>query len=179
MTVQDKVWLLTLVGLGGVTLAFLYVISQATRQADSTRVQAQSYAIRRWFFLALVASGLAAAVATLLPFPIPDQHAPSGAVQIIKVTGHQWAADFWAISSPSIQHDDGARPAAKLVQRIKAKVDLLRVQCNAICDHAFQIEQSAPRKLHQRDQFAAQVVGDANDLRLPVDERLVARHGER
>jgi len=100
MILQDKVWLLTLVGLGGVTAVFLYVISQATRQADASRVQAQSYAIRRWFFLVLVAAGLVAIVATLLPFPIPDQHAASGAAQIVKVTGHQWA---WEVSPGPIK----------------------------------------------------------------------------
>jgi cytochrome c oxidase subunit 2 len=100
MILQDRVWWLTVAGLGGVTTVFLYVISQATRQADASWVQAQSYVIRRWFFLALVAAGLVAILATLLPFPIPDQHAASGAAQIVKVTGHQWA---WEVSPGPIK----------------------------------------------------------------------------
>lgn len=100
MILQDKVWWLTIAGLGGVTAAFLYVISQATRQADATRVQAQSYAIRRWFFLVLLVSGLGVTVATLLPFPIARQDALSRAPQIVKVTGHQWA---WEVSPGPIK----------------------------------------------------------------------------
>lgn len=93
MILQDKVWWVTIVGLGGVTAVFLYVISQATRQADATRVQARSHAIRRWFFLVLLVSGLSVTGATLLPFPISRQDARSRAPQIVKVTGHQWACE--------------------------------------------------------------------------------------
>ena len=39
MTLQDEVWWITLAGIGGVALVFLYVISQAARQADATQVQ--------------------------------------------------------------------------------------------------------------------------------------------
>ena len=95
MILQDKVWWLTIAGRGGGTAVFLYVIRRATRQADAARVQARSYAIRRWFFLALVVAGLIATGATLLPFPILPQRATSRAPQIVKVTGHQWA---WEVS---------------------------------------------------------------------------------
>ncbi len=95
MTLQDQVWLSTLVGLAGVTLVFLYVISQATRQAEATRVQARAYAIRRWFFLALIVLGIGATAASLVPFPLPDQHASSLARQVVKVVGHQW---FWELT---------------------------------------------------------------------------------
>jgi cytochrome c oxidase subunit 2 len=94
------VWWLTVAGLGGVTTVFLFVITQATRQADATRVLAQSYAIRRWLFLALVVTGLIATGATLLPFPIVRQHALSRAPQIVKVTGRQWA---WQVSPGPIK----------------------------------------------------------------------------
>ena len=47
MTFQDEVWWITLAGIGDIALAFLYVISQAARQAVASRVQARAYAIRR------------------------------------------------------------------------------------------------------------------------------------
>ena len=37
MTLQDEVWSITLAGIGGVALVFLYVISQAARQAEPAR----------------------------------------------------------------------------------------------------------------------------------------------
>jgi cytochrome c oxidase subunit 2 len=38
--------------------------------------------------------------ATLAPFPIPNQHAPSQARQAVKVVGRQW---FWELSSGPIK----------------------------------------------------------------------------
>jgi len=100
MTIQDEVWWITLAGIGGVALVFLYVISHATRPADATQVEVRAYAIRRWFFLALIAVGAAVTAATLAPFPIPNQHAPSKARQAVKVVGRQW---FWQLSPGPIQ----------------------------------------------------------------------------
>jgi cytochrome c oxidase subunit 2 len=95
MTLQDEVWWMTLAGIGGIALVFLYVISQAARQAEPTRVQARAYAIRRWFFVALIVLGVGVTGATLAPFPIPNQHAPSLARQVIEAVGNQWA---WRLS---------------------------------------------------------------------------------
>ena len=100
MTLQDKVWLMTLAGIGSVALVFLYVISQATRQADASQVEVRAYAIRRWFFLGLIVLGVGVAGATLAPFPIPNQHAPSQARQAVKAVGRQW---FWELSPGPIK----------------------------------------------------------------------------
>ena len=100
MTLQDEVWWITLAGIGGVALVFLYVISQAARQAEATQVQARAYAMRRWVFLALIALGVGVTAATLAPFPIPNQHAPAPARQVVKVVGTQWA---WRLSPGPIQ----------------------------------------------------------------------------
>lgn len=100
MTLQDEVWWITLVGIGGITLVFLHVISQATRQADASRVQARAYAIRRWLFVALIVLGVGVTAATLAPFPIPDQHASSQARHVVKAVGHQW---FWELSRGPIK----------------------------------------------------------------------------
>ena len=95
MSLQDKVWWITLAGIGGVALVFCYVISQATRPADATQVEVRAHAIRRWFFLLLIVLGVGITAATLAPFPIPNQHAPSQARQAVKVLGRQW---FWELN---------------------------------------------------------------------------------
>ena len=100
MTLQDEVWLITLAGIGSVALVFLYVISQATRQADASQVEVRAYAIRRWFFLVLIVLGVGVTAATLAPFPIPNQHAPSQARQAVKAVGRQW---FWELSPGPIK----------------------------------------------------------------------------
>jgi cytochrome c oxidase subunit II len=100
MTLQDKVWWITLAGIGGVVLVFLYVISQTARQAEATQVQARADAIRRWFFLALIVLGVGVTAATLVPFPIPSQDASSQARQAVKVVGRQW---FWELSPGPIK----------------------------------------------------------------------------
>jgi cytochrome c oxidase subunit II len=100
MTLQDKVWWITLAGIGGVALVFCYVISQTARQAEATQVQAGASAIRRWFFLALIVLGVGVTAATLVPFPIPNQHASSQARRAVKAVGRQW---FWELSPGPIK----------------------------------------------------------------------------
>lgn len=100
MTIQDEVWWMSLAGIAGVALVFLYVISQAARHAEATQVEARASAIRRWWFAALIVLGAGVTAATLVPFPIPDQHASSGARQVVKVTGRQWG---WQLSPGPIR----------------------------------------------------------------------------
>jgi hypothetical protein len=50
---------------------FLYVMSQATGQAEAAQVQARAYAIRGWTFLGFIVPGVGVTAATLAPFPIP------------------------------------------------------------------------------------------------------------
>jgi len=100
MIAQDKIWMLTLAGIGLVTLAFIYVIVNAGKSADSAQVQKSAYAIRRWWFLALVLVGAGVAYATLKPFPIGDQLAQSQTAQIVDVVGRQWS---WQLSKSQVK----------------------------------------------------------------------------
>jgi cytochrome c oxidase subunit II len=100
MTFQDQVWSITIAGIGGVALVFLYVISQATRQAEAAQVQARANAIRRWYFPTLLALGVGVTAATLAPFPIPNQHTSSQARQVVKAVGQQWG---WQLSPGPIE----------------------------------------------------------------------------
>ncbi len=99
MSFQDKIWLTTLVGIAGVTLAFLYVISQSGRQEEPSGVQARAYALRRWVFAGLILLGIVVTGASLQPFPIAPQHTPTTASQVIQVVGNQWA---WQMDSGPI-----------------------------------------------------------------------------
>ena len=96
MIFQDKIWIITLVGMGLVAAGFLYAIIQAGRPADPAQAQ-QAYrtsnALRRGLFVALLLLGIGVSYSTLRPFPIPPQHAPLQAAQSVDVVGHQWSWD--------------------------------------------------------------------------------------
>lgn len=100
MIAQTQIWLLTLTGIGLVSLVFIWVTSQASKPDDSAQVQKASYAIRRWWFLALVLLGVGVAYATLKPFPIADQSVSSSAAQIVDVVGQQWS---WKLSQKQVK----------------------------------------------------------------------------
>jgi cytochrome c oxidase subunit II len=92
--IHAEVWLTTLAGMGLVALAFLYVIAQSGKPADSAQVQKKASAIRPWWFLALTVLGIGVTWASLKQFPIPDQHAQSQA-QIVNAVARQWS---WELS---------------------------------------------------------------------------------
>ncbi|MGH8267568.1 MAG: cytochrome oxidase [Steroidobacteraceae bacterium] len=95
MNRQDEVWLITLIGIALVALVFIYVISRSGGSADAKQVQTRAYAIRRWWFVALLVFGAGVTYASLLPFPLPNQQAELAGAQIVDVVGHQW---FWQLS---------------------------------------------------------------------------------
>ena len=100
MITQDAVWVLTLAGIGVVALAFIYVIAYSGQPADSAQVTRKAYAIRRWWFVALILLGAGVAYATLKPFPIGDQRAQSQTAQIVNAVGRQW---YWELSQNKVK----------------------------------------------------------------------------
>ncbi len=92
---QDQVWLATLAGIGAIALGFLYAIARARSPGDGQQVQKRAYAVRRWWFFALVLGGIGATWASLDPFPLPLQYGPDEEPQIVQVVGHQWS---WQLS---------------------------------------------------------------------------------
>lgn len=100
MISQDLVWMLTLFGIGVVALAFIYVIAQSGKPADSAQVTKKAYAIRRWWFVALALLGFGVAYATLKPFPLSDQRAQSATAQIVDAVGQQWS---WQLSQSQVK----------------------------------------------------------------------------
>ncbi len=100
MDLQSEAWLVTLIGLGVVTLFFLYVIVQAGTTADAADVKHRAYALRGWLFAALVIFGVGVTWATLRQFPIAVQGHPTAAPQVVNVVGRQWA---WQISPGEVK----------------------------------------------------------------------------
>ena len=97
--IQNEILLITLAGLGIVTLGFVYVIMQAGKPADPSEVQKTSYFIRRWWFWILIVAGIGISWATLKPFPIPVQNSPPQAPQVVDVVGYQW---YWTLSQTQL-----------------------------------------------------------------------------
>lgn len=99
MITQDVVWAWTLAGMGAVALVFIVVIRQAGKPADPHKVQKTAYAIRRWWFAALILLGVSVTYASLKPFPIADQQARSQSAQIVDAIASQWA---WKLSQEKV-----------------------------------------------------------------------------
>lgn len=99
MTFQSEIGFITLIGLGLVTLAFIYVISMVGKPAVTEDIQVKAYALRRWLFLALVVFATVVTYASLRSFPIPKQGVGPQRVQSIDVIGHQW---YWELSQNRI-----------------------------------------------------------------------------
>lgn len=103
MIFQDEIWSISLVGMGLVTLGFIYVVLQAGKPADATeaeRAHKASDVLRRWLFLALLVLGIVVAYISLRKFPIPLQHTPLQANQVVNVVGHEWS---WELSTNQIE----------------------------------------------------------------------------
>ena len=96
MDTQRLVWSVTLIGIGIIAAAFLYVVARSGTRAQYDSVQNRAYGIRRWFFWALVLLGIGTAYATLAQFPIPDQSGPSAGARVVDVVGKQW---YWVLSA--------------------------------------------------------------------------------
>lgn len=103
MIFQNAIWLIALVGMGLVALGFIYVIVQAGKPADtaeSERAHRTSNVLRRWLFVVLLIGFIVVSYATLHRFPLPLQHGPLQAAQVVNVVGHQWS---WELSTTQIE----------------------------------------------------------------------------
>jgi hypothetical protein len=65
-----------------------------------------------------------------------------------------------------------------MVKRVEDSVDIVRCEWNALSDNITQIDETASSELEQRDQLAAQMIGDSKNLGLPVQHSCVAHYFE-
>ncbi|MGH8279414.1 MAG: cytochrome oxidase [Gammaproteobacteria bacterium] len=103
---ENDVWIISLAGMSVVALVFLWVIFEARRVPRAQRVQpARRLAprVRRWLFVVLIVVFAGASYASLKNYPIPPQHSPLHAKQVVNVVGHQW---YWQMSSKRITADE-------------------------------------------------------------------------
>lgn len=103
MIFQNEVFLIALVGMGLVTLGFIYVIMQAGKPADAAetkQVHKTSNLLRKWLFVALLVIFVGTSYATLHRFPIPIQNDSLQAAQVVNVIGHQW---YWEMSATQVE----------------------------------------------------------------------------
>ncbi len=96
---QDQVWIATLAGIAALALAFVVVVAMARRPGDAKLVQKRAYAVRRWWFFALVLGGIGVTWASLTPFPLPAQGGPAQAPQVVEAVARQWS---WQLSASRI-----------------------------------------------------------------------------
>lgn len=103
MILQDAVSSVALVGIGLVAVGFVHVIRQAGKPADETATRQSANTARvlqmRLFWVLLIGFVLGS-WGTLHGFPIPLQHAPLDAQQVVQVVGRQWS---WQITPATVQ----------------------------------------------------------------------------
>lgn len=103
MTRQDTVWAIALAGMGLVALGFVHVIIQAGKPADEAATRKSTHTahvLRTWLFAILVVIFFVGSWATLHRFPIPPQHTPLDATQVVDAVGGQW---FWTLSESRLR----------------------------------------------------------------------------
>lgn len=103
MILQDVVWALALVGIGLVALAFLYVVLQAGRPAEEAATRKAAITAHRLqvgLFALLLVGFVAGSWATLHRFPIPPQHGPLDAPQVVEAIGRQWS---WQLTPATVE----------------------------------------------------------------------------
>lgn len=103
MALQDVVWIITLSGIGLVSLGFVLVILQADKPADDEATRKSARNARRlqaWLFGILLVGFVVGTWATLRHYPIPPQNKPLDAPQVVDVVGRQWS---WQITPSMVE----------------------------------------------------------------------------
>lgn len=96
---QWLVLLISLIGIGFVSFIFICVIrNSGERVEEYPTIVESAYGIRRWWFTALVALGLAATFMSLTPYPILSVSV--GEEQVINAEGGQW---YWKLDKNEVR----------------------------------------------------------------------------
>lgn len=89
--------------MGLVALGFILVVIQAGKPADeqaTRKITSIAHRWQGWLFVALLVIFFVGSYATLRHFPIPSQHTPLNAQQVVDVVGQQWS---WRIKPDTVQ----------------------------------------------------------------------------
>lgn len=103
MTVQDAAFSIAIAGIVVLAFGFILIISQSGKHADEAQNRRnvhRSHVLQAWAFGVLLVVFAVGSWATLHKLPIPPQHQPLDAKQVVEVVGHQW---FWQIKPSTIQ----------------------------------------------------------------------------
>lgn len=103
--IQETVFILTLLLMGIVLAAFVYVaLNAGNSRHDYPPVQQRAYSIRAKFFWVLLVAGIIISVITTLDLPFAATRGDLTNVdQQIDVVGHQW---YWQLSETSAKVGD-------------------------------------------------------------------------
>ncbi len=100
--IQDTVFVLSLVLMGIVLSAFVFVVLRSTTKVEYAGVQKNAYRLRRLVFGVIVAGGVFVALGTTRSLPYSATHTAGVQGTAINVTGKQW---YWELSQNSVEVD--------------------------------------------------------------------------
>jgi len=103
MTLQGVIFSIAMAGIVLIAFGFILIISQSGKYADEAQTRRnahRSHVLQTWAFGVLLLVFVVGSWATLHRLPIPPQHQPLDAKQVVDVVGHQW---FWQIKPSTLQ----------------------------------------------------------------------------
>jgi cytochrome c oxidase subunit II len=100
--IQDSVFILSLILMGIVLSAFVFVVMKSATKADYKQVQTNAYRYRRILFGVVVLGGVFVSIGTTRSLPYGATHDMGVPGIQINVEGKQW---YWVLSQDSVAAD--------------------------------------------------------------------------
>lgn len=102
LEMQESVLILSLVLMGLVLWAFVYVVAGSGNKTEYPPVQARAYRLRRYLFGVIVIAGVFVAIGTTRSLPYSATEKVGQESAAIHVEGKQW---YWVLSQDSVSVD--------------------------------------------------------------------------